>query len=110
MRFWPNIKSILQNNNVDLVFVPRINTVDGITPQYVAKWAWFINEKGWVNFPDYQTRIYRNTPEVEWMGKVHERITEYNTFAPFPPEEEFCLYHHKDLQRQITQNELYSTI
>ena len=33
---------------------------------------------------DYQTRIYKNTPDVTWMNKVHERITGYDTFSNFP--------------------------
>ena len=24
---------------------------------------------------DYQTRIYKNTNDIMWMNKVHERIT-----------------------------------
>jgi glycosyltransferase involved in cell wall biosynthesis len=105
-----NLKTILENNSADLIFVPRINTVNGLTQHHINIWKWNVNDKGWVNFPDYQTRIYRNTSEVEWMGKVHERITGYNTFSAFPAQEEFCLYHHKEIERQEKQNELYNTI
>jgi len=105
-----NLKSILENNSVDLIFVPRVNTVNGLTQHHINIWKWNVNEKGWVNYPDYQTRIYRNTPEVEWIGKVHERITGYSTFSPFPPEEQFSLYHHKDIDRQVKQNAMYETI
>jgi hypothetical protein len=28
------------NSNVDLIFVPRINTVNGITQEHVDKWGW----------------------------------------------------------------------
>lgn len=105
-----NLKTILTENNVDLIFVPRVNTVSGITQSHIDKWQWRLNERGWVNFPDYQTRLYRNTKEVQWMNKVHEVITGYNNFSTFPPQEEFSLYHHKDIKRQETQNKLYSTI
>ena len=31
-----------------------------------------LNKKiNWVNWPDYQTRIYKNTEDVTWMNKVH---------------------------------------
>ena len=105
-----NLKEILESNNVDLVFVPRVNTVEGIGPQEINMWAWRIDEKGWINFPDYQTRIYRNTKEVEWMNKVHEIITGYNNFSALPAQEEYCLYHHKKIERQRKQNEFYNTI
>jgi glycosyltransferase involved in cell wall biosynthesis len=105
-----NLKTILESNNVDIVFVPRINTVNGLTEAHIQGWGWRVNEKGWVNFPDYQTRIYKNTIDVEWFGKVHERISGYNTFANFPAEEKFSLYHHKQIERQEKQNNFYNNI
>jgi glycosyltransferase involved in cell wall biosynthesis len=104
------IKRILEANNVDIVFVPRVNTVKGLTDEHIQKWGWRVNEKGWVNWPDYQTRIYRNTEDVEWHGKVHERITGYNTFSNFPAEEVYSLYHHKEIERQEKQNNFYNNI
>jgi glycosyltransferase involved in cell wall biosynthesis len=101
---------VLDSNNVDIVFVPRINTVEGLTQSHIQQWGWNVNETQWVNFPDYQTRIYKNTDDVTWMGKVHERITGYNTFSNFPAEEQFCLYHHKQIERQEKQNSFYATI
>jgi hypothetical protein len=106
-----NIHTFLEyNKDVDLFFVPRINIVEGLTPSHIQKWGWTVNEKGWVNFPDYQTRIYRRTSEIEWQGKVHERIIGYNTLSVLPQEEIYCLYHHKQIERQEKQNALYDTI
>jgi len=104
------LPNLLDTNPVDIVFVPRVNTVEGLTQSHIDKWKWNVNEKGWVNFPDYQTRIYKNTPDVTWMNKVHERITGYNTFSNFPAEEQWSLYHHKQINRQEKQNEFYETI
>jgi glycosyltransferase involved in cell wall biosynthesis len=101
---------VLDENPVDIVFVPRVNTVKGLTQPHIDKWKWNVNEKGWVNFPDYQTRIYKNTEDVTWMNKVHERITGYNTFSNFPAEEQWSLYHHKQIDKQEKQNEFYETI
>jgi hypothetical protein len=98
------------NKDVDLFFVPRINTVDGLTQQHIQKWRWKVDENGWVNFPDYQTRLYRRTSEIEWVGKVHERIIGYRTISPLPAEEDFSLYHHKQIDRQERQNAYYETI
>mgnify|MGYP003631848064 FL=1 len=101
---------VLEENPVDIVFVPRVNTVEGLEQSHIDKWKWNVNDKGWVNFPDYQTRIYRNTEDVTWMNKVHERITGYDTFSNFPAEEEWSLYHHKQIDRQEKQNKFYETI
>ncbi len=106
-----NIHDFLEyNKDVDLFFIPRVNTVNGLTKDHIKKWGWKVDEKGWVNFPDYQTRIYRRTSEIEWQGKVHERIVGYNTLSVLPQEEIYCLYHHKQIERQEKQNELYDTI
>ena len=104
------IGQVLDENPVDIVFVPRVNTVEGLTDEHIKKWGWKVDEKGWVNFPDYQTRIYRNTEDVTWMNKVHERITGYDTFSNFPAEEKWSLYQHKEIDRQEKQNEFYETI
>ena len=104
------INEVLDTNPVDVIFLPRVNTVEGLEQSHIDKWKWQVNDKGWVNFPDYQTRIYKNTEDVTWMNKVHERITGYNTVSNFPPEEQWSLYHHKQIDRQEKQNEFYDTI
>ena len=104
------LKQILTVNEVDIIFVPRVNTVEGLTESHIQKWGWRVDDKGWVNWPDYQTRIYKNTEEVQWYGKVHERITGYTTFTNFPADERYSLYHHKEIERQEKQNKFYNNI
>jgi len=104
------LKQILILNNVDIIFVPRVNTVKGLTNNHIKQWGWKVDEKGWVNWPDYQTRIYKNTEEVSWHGNVHERITGYSTFTNFPADEKYSLYHHKEIERQEKQNNFYNNI
>ena len=101
---------LLANKEVDLFFVPRINTVEGLTQEHIQKWGWKVNENGWVNFPDYQTRLYRRTSDIEWEGKVHERIKGYNTLSVLPADADYCLNHHKQIERQEKQNAYYDTI
>ena len=104
------IHDIIDNNDIDLYMIPRVNVVSGLTDEDIRRWGWRINEKGWVMFPDYQTRLYKNVPEIKWEGKVHERIVGYKTTAPLPEEEEWSLYHIKDIDRQRKQNDYYDTI
>ena len=104
------LHDIIDNNDIDLYMIPRVNVVNGLTDEDIRRWGWRINEKGWVMFPDYQTRLYKNIPEIKWEGKVHERIVGYKTTAPLPDEEEWCLYHIKDIDRQRKQNDYYDTI
>ena len=98
------------NSSSDLFLVPRINTVDGLTQQHIDKWRWNVNEKGWVNFPDYQYRIWKNIPEIKWINKVHEVLKGYKEYVALPAEEIYCLIHPKDIKRQEKQNNYYDTL
>ena len=98
------------NNEIDLFIMPRINTVEGLTPEYIAKWRWNVNEKGWVNFPDHQMRLYRNCNWVEWDGLLHSKVQGHKTYVFLPSEELFCILHPKQLERQVAQNDLYDKI
>lgn len=104
------IHEILQHNDVDIFKVPRINTVEGITPEHIKKWKWGINEQGWINFPDYQWRLYKNDGKIKWQNKVHEVLTSYKTMAYLPPNEEWCLSHPKTIDKQEKQNEFYDKL
>ena len=90
--------------------MPRVNTVDGITQEHINKWGWNVNEKGWVNFPDYQGRIWRNRPNIMWKNPVHEVLTGYKEHTFLPAEEEFCFYHPKEINKQEKQNKFYEGI
>ena len=106
-----NIKVILEANpTIDLFWIPRVNTVEGLTQQHINTWGWQVNDKGWVNWPDYQGRIWRNRPNIMWKNKVHVVLTGYKEHTYLPAEEEFCFYHPKEIERQEKQNEFYNTI
>lgn len=106
-----NIKSILKSNeDVDMFLVPRWNTVFGITPDHVSKWGWNIDDQNRVNWPDYQTRIYKNKESIVWKNKVHERIGGFDKYANLPDDEAYCLYHMKNIDKQEYQNSFYSNM
>lgn len=98
------------NNEIDLFIMPRINTVEGLTQEWAQKWRWSVNEKGWINFPDWQMRLYRNCDWVKWDGLLHSKIEGYKTYVLLPTEEAYCILHPKQLDRQIEQNNLYDKI
>ena len=105
-----NIHQILEHNDVDVVLVPRVNTVEGLTDSHIFKWGWNVNDNGWVNWPDPQWRIYKNSESIRWKNKVHEKLVGYETISNLPWMEELSLYHPKDIQRQEKQNEYYDTL
>ncbi len=98
------------NPDTEAYWVPRVNTVAGITESHIQKWGWRVDENQWVNFPDWQMRIYQNTENIYWVKPVHEQLKGYTKFANLPAEEKFALYHPKDIGRQEQQNAFYDTI
>ena len=104
-----HLPTILENN-VDVILVPRINTVQGITPQHIQAWGWKQNEKGWLQWPDHQWRIYKNIPDIKWKNKVHEILDGYKTYSGLPELEEYAIYHPKTIERQEKQNNYYDKL
>ena len=104
------LPQILEINDTDLVWVPRINIVNGITEFHMNLWKWRQTEQGWINFPDYQARIFKNAEHIKWIKPVHEVIDGAQTYSHLPPHEELTLKHVKDIKRQEMQNKLYDDI
>lgn len=141
------------NSDIDLIYVPRINTVEGLTQEHLNRWGWRVNldtqnecvksfkedseeylllkssgaiineAKNYteipltvvynplvINFPDYQSRIYKNSPTIKWEGAVHEKITGIKLYAMLPAEPAYSLIHPKTIDRQERQNNFYATI
>lgn len=106
-----SLPDILQGNpDVDVYLVPRVNTVEGMNQDHMQQWGWNVNAEGWVNWPDYQWRIYRNDGTVTWKNRVHEVLQGFKKYATLPMEEDYSLYHPKTIERQIKQNEYYGTL
>jgi len=104
------LPTILEINDTDLVWVPRINIVNGITDWHLNHWKWRQTEQGWINFPDYQARIFKNSDHIKWIKPVHEVIDGAQTYSHLPPHEELTLKHEKEIIRQEMQNNLYNEI
>lgn len=105
------LPEVLESNpNNEVYLVPRVNTVEGLTLEHQLKWNWEVNEKGWVNWPDYQWRIWKNKPEIKWVNKVHEKLEGYKTYAPLTAIPELALYHPKQIARQEKQNAYYDSL
>ena len=103
------LPAILEDNSkVEMFSIPRINTVEGLTQEHIKQWGWRVDERGWVNYPDYQNRILKNKPEIHWVNKVHEKIIGAMTTTEIPPG--LDLIHPKTIDRQEKQNNYYNTI
>ena len=107
-KYLPEIFSA--NPDIDVYRVGRKNLVEGLTLEHVREWGWTVNEVGYINYPDYQWRIYKNNKEIIWVNKVHEVLKGYNQYTELPPNDVTCLIHNKTIERQIKQNKYYSNL
>ena len=102
------LKQILDINDVDLIWIPRVNTIEGMEQHHIQKWGWRVSEKNWVNYPDYQARVFRRDENIRWTRPLHEYITGCKTYSHLPPQEELSLYHPKTIEKQEKQNMFYN--
>lgn len=106
-----NLHTLVEyNQDVDMFWIPRVNLVDGLTTEDIQRWGWSVNENGWVMWPDWQPRLFRNNGNIRWVKPVHEQLAGFIKYAMLPEEEDWALYHFKDIERQRVQNALYNTI
>jgi glycosyltransferase involved in cell wall biosynthesis len=63
-----------------------------------------------INWPDPQMRLYKNSPNIKWEGRVHERLTGFDNFTLMPYDPDFAIRHFKEIKRQEEQNTYYETI
>ena len=103
------IKEILNmNDGIDLIWIPRVNTINGLRMEHIQRWGWKVDKQGWVNYPDYQPRLFRNDKNIRWERPLHELIRGCKTYSHLPPQEELSLYHPKTIEKQEKQNMFYN--
>lgn len=104
-----NIHQILElNPDIELYTIPRVNTVEGLTQEHIQKWGWKVDIDGWVNYPDHQTRLLKNIPEIKWVQRVHERLVGAKMSITLPGG--YDIIHPKTIERQEKQNNFYNTL
>lgn len=96
-------------NALEVVALPRINLLTGgdlnsLPPRYP------VDERGWVGFPEYQNRLFRNDPALRWVNRVHERLIGYKRRMLLPAEEAYALLHRKDFDDFVRSNSYYDRI
>ena len=110
-----NLHALIEANaNVDLIYIPRINDFKGVTPEHARHWGWRLTEsptykRPIVNFPDFQSRVYKNLPnKIKWDRRLHEKIEGFDIMTTLPATEDFALYHDKTIETQIKTNKRYN--
>ena len=106
-----NIYSMVEDTP-DAIYVPRINICLGQTTAFLKKHGFRMNELGWINWPDFQGRIYKNHKDIYWQSDVHERIggPACKKIKSGDTNPLLTLIHIKTAKKQDKQNALYDAI
>ena len=102
------LPQIVEMNDVDLIWIPRVKTIEGMTEEHIKRWGWRVTENRWGNYPDYQARVFRRDSDIRWTRPLHEHIVGCKTYSHLPPLEELSLYHPKTIEKQEQQNLFYN--
>ena len=96
-----SVKGVIIDTGADLVMIPRINIQPGSTQEWLDKMKFKTNEVGWINWPDYQGRIFKNAPgRIYYSRELHENIIGFEKRIILKPEPHIALWHIKSVDKQ----------
>lgn len=101
------VENAAKMEDFDVLYVPRINICPGYTEKFIKKHNFNVNNVGWINWPDYQGRVFKKG--TLWEGIVHEKPNGQN-IKNLPADPTIALWHIKDTDRQNKQNEYYKDL
>jgi glycosyltransferase involved in cell wall biosynthesis len=105
-----NIDPILQSNSQnEVIWLPRLNYFVGVTELDVNNWGWRLHD-GMINFPDYQSRLYRNKTNIRYQRRLHEKVEGYKSYTFIPPQKDYAIIHEKTIEKQRQTNVNYNKL
>lgn len=105
-----NIDLIIESNNKnEVLWLPRLNYFLGVTDADVNMWGWKLYD-GMINFPDYQSRIYKNLPRIRYQRRLHEKVEGFKSYVFIPPQKDYAIIHEKTIEKQRQTNVNYNKL
>jgi len=105
-----NVDEILEsNNNNEAIWLPRLNYFQGVTQQDIMTWGWQLHD-GMINFPDYQSRLYKNLSHIRYERRLHEKVEGYKSYVFIPAQKDIALVHEKSIEKQRQTNIKYNQL
>tara|TARA_B100001113_G_scaffold143957_1_gene117818 strand:+ start:144 stop:803 length:660 start_codon:yes stop_codon:yes gene_type:complete len=95
-----NLKNIITETEAEIFFIPRINIHPGMTQSHIDRYKFNVNEAGWINWPDYQGRLYKNCESVTWTDELHTKLTGSTKIQGIVAKPELALWHIKSMEKQ----------
>jgi glycosyltransferase involved in cell wall biosynthesis len=105
-----NINLIIESNSSsEVLWLPRLNYFVGVTEQDIQMWGWKLHD-GMVNFPDYQSRVYKNSPHIRYQRRLHEKVEGFKSYVFIPPQKDYAIIHEKTIEKQRQTNINYNKL
>jgi len=95
-----NLKRLIKDLDGELIMVPRINIHPGFTQEWLNKHKFHTNELDWINWPDYQGRIFKNTEKIKWSKGLHEVVSGTDKIVYLRTDPKLGLWHIKSIEKQ----------
>lgn len=100
---------INSNESNEVIWLPRLNYFEGVTQKDIMMWGWQFHD-GMINFPDYQSRLYRNLSHIRYQRRLHEKVEGFKSYAFIPPQKDYAIVHEKTIEKQRQTNINYNKI
>jgi hypothetical protein len=96
-----SIKQVISTTDSEVIFIPRINIHPGITQEFLHTCKQFkVNEMGWINWPDFQGRIYKNVDHIKWSDEIHTKLMGTDKAIGLKPTPQLAMWHIKSMEKQ----------
>lgn len=100
---------LISNENNESIWIPRLNFFEGLTQKDVQEWGWIV-QNNMVNFPDYQSRIFKNLSHIRYERRLHEKVEGYVSHTFMPAQTDFAIVHKKTMEKQRETNLKYNKL
>jgi hypothetical protein len=97
------LKEIIETSGAEVLYVPRMNIHPGATKAFLEEMKFNVNEAGWVNWPDYQGRVYKNADYISWSDELHSKLTGTTKVAAIQADPKLGMWHIKSLEKQASR-------
>ena len=95
-----SIKNIIEQSGAEIITIPRINIHPGATREFIEQSKFNVNEVGFINWPDYQTRIYKKCDHITWTDELHTKLTGTDKIVGLQADPKLALWHIKSIEKQ----------
>lgn len=94
------VKKIIEDTGAEIIAIPRINIHPDITEEDARTFGFTMNDYRFINWPDYQMRIYKKCDHIHWTEELHTKLTGSDNLIAVKPIPSVALWHIKYIDKQ----------